>query len=108
MHIAHHVTAHSALEPSRPFRAACDLVAMPPPTDQARWFTEEVDPHRGALRAYVQRAFPGVRDVDDVVQDSLLRIWTARASRQIGCARPLFTIVRPELEADLKENIPSS
>jgi RNA polymerase sigma-70 factor (ECF subfamily) len=52
---------------------------MPPPTDQARWFTEEVDPHRGALRAYVQRAFPGVRDVDDVVQDSLLRLWTARA-----------------------------
>ena len=81
---------------------------MPPPTDQARWFSEEVDPHRGALRDYVQRAFLGVRTVDDVVQDSLLRIWTARASRQIGCARPLFTIVRPELEADLKENIPSS
>jgi RNA polymerase sigma-70 factor (ECF subfamily) len=60
---------------------------MPPPTDQARWFTEEVDPHRGALRAYVKRAFPGVRDVDDVVQDSLLRIWTTRASRQIGGAR---------------------
>ena len=68
---------------------------MPPPTDQARWFTEEVDPHRGALRAYVQRAFPGVRDVDDVVQDSLLRIWTTRASRQIGCARAfLFKIAR--------------
>ena len=68
---------------------------MPHPTDQARWFAEEVDPHRGALRAYVQRAFPGVRDVDDVVQDSLLRIWTARASRQIGCARAfLFKIAR--------------
>ena len=80
---------------------------MPPPTDQARWFTEEVDPHRSALRASVQRAFPGVRDVDDVVQDSLLRIWTTRASRQIGCARPLFTIVCPELGADLKEKIPA-
>ena len=75
---------------------------MPPPTDQARWFSEEVDPHRSASRAYVQRAFPGVRDVDDVVQDSLLRIWTTRASRQIGCARPLFTIVCPELEAELR------
>ena len=80
---------------------------MPPPTDQARWFAEEAEPHRGALRAYVQRAFPGVRDVDDVVQDSLLRISNARASRQIGCARPLFTIVRPELGADLKEKIPA-
>ena len=83
---------------------------MPPPTDQARWFAEEVDPHCSASRAYVQRAFPGVRDVDDVddvVQDSLLRIRTARTSRQIGCARPLFTIVCPELEADLKEKIPA-
>ncbi|WP_414662643.1 RNA polymerase sigma factor [Horticoccus sp. 23ND18S-11] len=68
---------------------------MPPHPDQARWFTEEVDPHRRALRAYVQRAFPGVRDVDDVVQDSLLRIWTARAGRQLGCARAfLFKIAR--------------
>ena len=68
---------------------------MPPHTDQARWFAEEVRPHRGALRAYLQRAFPGVRDVEDVVQDSLLRIWTARAGRQIGCARAfLFKIAR--------------
>jgi RNA polymerase sigma factor (sigma-70 family) len=70
-------------------------VAMPSPTDQSRWYSEEVHPHCGALRAYVQRAFPGVRDVDDVVQDSLLRIWTARAGRQIGCARAfLFKIAR--------------
>jgi RNA polymerase sigma-70 factor (ECF subfamily) len=68
---------------------------MPPRTDQARWFSEEVNPHRGALRDYVRRAFPGVRDVDDVVQDSLLRIWAARAHRQIGCARAfLFKIAR--------------
>ena len=63
--------------------------------DQSRWFDEEVHPHSGALRDYVRRSFPGVRDVDDVVQDSLLRIWTARASRQIGCARAfLFKIAR--------------
>ena len=69
---------------------------MPPPPDQARWFAEEADPHRDAVRAYAQRAFPGVRTVDDVVQDSLLRIWTTRASRQIGGVRPVFTIVCPE------------
>ncbi len=80
---------------------------MPPPTDQARWFSEEVHPHDTQLKAYLRGAFPTVRDVDDVVQDSLLRIWTARASRQIGCARALFTIVCPELEADLKEKIPA-
>ncbi|MDB6167545.1 MAG: polymerase, sigma-24 subunit, subfamily [Verrucomicrobia bacterium] len=74
-----------------PFRAS----VTPPHSDHERWFSEEVHPHRGALRSYVQRSFPGVRDVDDVVQDSLLRIWTARASRQIGCARAfLFKIAR--------------
>jgi RNA polymerase sigma-70 factor (ECF subfamily) len=68
---------------------------LPDNTEQARWFAEEVHPHRGALRAYLLRSFPGVRDVDDVVQDSFLRIWTARASRQIGCARAfLFKIAR--------------
>lgn len=60
---------------------------MPLYTDHARWFSEEVDPHRGALRAYVQHTFPDVRDADDVIQDSLLRIWTARASRQIVTGR---------------------
>lgn len=66
-----------------------------PRTEQSRWFHEEVHPHSGALRDYVRRSFPGVRDVDDVVQDSLLRIWTARAGRQIGCARAfLFKIAR--------------
>ena len=61
----------------------------------SKWFSEEVHPHRTALRVYLQHAFPGVRDVDDVVQDSCLRIWTARAGHRIGCARAfLFKIAR--------------
>ena len=31
---------------------------MPPPTDQARWFTEEVHPHEAHLKAYLRGAFP--------------------------------------------------
>jgi DNA-directed RNA polymerase specialized sigma24 family protein len=81
--------------PPAAFALPARKLVTPPRTDQARWFSEEVHPHRGALRAGVQPAFPGVRDVDDVVQDSLLRIWTARAGRQIGCARAfLFKIAR--------------
>jgi hypothetical protein len=81
---------------------------MPPPTDRARWFPEKVDPHRGALRASVQRALPGVRAVDIVVHDSLLRLWTARASRPIGGDRPFFKIVRPARGTDPKRNLSSS
>lgn len=89
------VASNSALEPPDAFTLPAPSAVMPPHTDQARWFSEEVDPHRDALRAYVRGAFPGVRDVDDVVQDSLLRLWTTRASRHISCARAfLFRIAR--------------
>jgi RNA polymerase sigma-70 factor (ECF subfamily) len=66
-----------------------------PSSEQRRWFTDEVHPHDAALRSYVRRAFPAVRDVDDVVQESYLRIWRSRAAEPIRCARAfLFTIAR--------------
>jgi len=77
--------------------------AMPPPVEQAplpaaslsRWFTEEVQPHEPHLRSYLRRAFPGVRDVDDVVQESYLRLWRKQAARPLGSARAfLFRVAR--------------
>lgn len=60
-----------------------------------RWFTEEVHPHGTSLKAYLRGAFPGVRDVDDVVQESYLRIWQARAAQPIASAKAyLFTVAR--------------
>lgn len=69
--------------------------------DQARWFAEEVEPHGGALRSYLCRSFPGVRDVDDLVQESFLRIWTARAARPILCARAFLFRIGGNLAVDL-------
>ncbi|MGH7944160.1 MAG: hypothetical protein ACREF9_04025, partial [Opitutaceae bacterium] len=57
---------------------------MPPsPGEAARWFTEQVQPHEIQLRNYLRVAFPTVRDVEDVVQESFLRIWKARAVHPI-------------------------
>jgi RNA polymerase sigma factor (sigma-70 family) len=69
---------------------------MPPPSlENTRWFTEEVHPHESALRAYLRGAFPTVRDVDDVVQESCLSTWRARASQPIRSARAfLFQVAR--------------
>ncbi|MBI5381581.1 MAG: RNA polymerase sigma factor [Opitutae bacterium] len=69
---------------------------MPPEkSDQLRWFTEEVHPHESSLRSYLKGSFPTVRDVDDVVQESFLRIWRARAGHPIQSARAfLFGIAR--------------
>ena len=61
----------------------------------SRWFGEEVQPHEPALRGYLRRSFPTVRDVDDVVQESYLRVWKARTTRPIESAKAfLFTVAR--------------
>lgn len=83
-----------------PSPTATSTSALPAPPcaesdDGDRWFVEEVHPHRSQLRSYLHRAFPSVRDVDDVVQESFLRIWRTRTRQPIrsvkGC---LFTIAR--------------
>lgn len=66
-----------------------------PGVDQARWFDNEVRPHETSLRSYLKGSFPAMRDVDDVVQESYLRICKAHATHPIHCVRAfLFGIAR--------------
>lgn len=51
---------------------------------QHQWFLEEVHPHETSLKNYVRRAFPAVRDFEDVVQDSYLRVWQRQQARPIA------------------------
>ena len=78
-------------------------MSSPPPneapalaaSDSSRWFSEEIQPHEPSLRSYLQAAFPKVGDVDDVVQESYLRMLRARAAYPIRSAKAfLFTIAR--------------
>jgi RNA polymerase sigma-70 factor (ECF subfamily) len=65
------------------------------PVDQARWFADEVHAHESSLRSYLRGSFPAVRDVDDVVQESFLRVWKARAQRPVHSTKAfLFRIAR--------------
>ncbi|HQY06236.1 MAG TPA: RNA polymerase sigma factor [Lacunisphaera sp.] len=70
----------------------------PPPEKPAppeKWFQDEVQPHGPSLKAWLRGRFPAVRDVDDVVQESYLRIWQARARHPIDSAKAfLFRIAR--------------
>jgi RNA polymerase sigma factor (sigma-70 family) len=71
-----------------------DAPALSAP-EHSRWFAEEIQPHEGPLRSYLQGAFPKVGDVDDVVQESYLRMWRAKAAQPIRSARAfLFTVAR--------------
>jgi RNA polymerase sigma-70 factor (ECF subfamily) len=68
---------------------------MPPHIEQAKWFADEVHPHDAQLRAYLRGTFPTGCDVDDVVQESYLRVWRVRAEGPIRSARAfLFTVAR--------------
>ncbi|MEO7797185.1 MAG: RNA polymerase sigma factor [Opitutaceae bacterium] len=66
-----------------------------PQSEGSRWFVEEVKPHEPVLRSYLRGSFPAVRDIDDVVQESYLRMWKARAAQPVRCAKAfLFTVAR--------------
>ncbi len=71
------------------------------PASPARWFEEQVHPHGAQLRAWLRGTFPAVRDVDDVVQESYLRVWKARAARPIASAKSFLFSVARHLAIDL-------
>lgn len=66
---------------------------MPPhDPEQARWFSEEVYPCEPLLRASLRHKFPSLSDIDDVVQESYLRLLRARVNGTIRSVRGfLFT-----------------
>ena len=75
---------------------------MPPSNSEAsRWFTEEVQPHGPQLKSYLRGSFPTVRDVDDVVQESYLRVWKARATQPIQSAKAFLFAVARRLALDV-------
>jgi RNA polymerase sigma factor (sigma-70 family) len=74
------------------------------PTDGVpaeRWFADEIHSHDGQLKAYLRGAFPSLRDVEDLVQESYLRVWRARLERPIASARGFLFQVARHLAIDL-------
>jgi RNA polymerase sigma-70 factor (ECF subfamily) len=76
--------------PSASYSTPCATAA-----DDAAWFASEVHRHDSQLKSYLRGSFPEMRDVDDVVQESYLRVWRARAGQPIRSVRAfLFTVAR--------------
>jgi RNA polymerase sigma factor (sigma-70 family) len=66
-----------------------------PDSEFFRWFAEEVQPHEAALRAWLGGRFPGLQDIDDIVQESYARLLRARETGSIACPRAfLFVTAR--------------
>lgn len=66
-----------------------------PNIEDARWFSEHVQPHEGSLRNYLSRSLLSRADVDDVVQDSYLKLWRSRTTAAVRSPKSfLFAIAR--------------
>jgi|SRR5579883_1944601 len=66
-----------------------------PPSEQSRWFAEQVQPHESALRSYLRGRFPSLPDIDDLVQESYARLIRAKQTGRIAYVKAfLFTTAR--------------
>jgi len=82
------------------------LIDFPRPTDpeetkHALWFSEEVQAHASSLRAYLRRSFPWLRDVDDLVQDSLGKLWRRRENEKVRSGKALLFATARNAALDL-------
>jgi RNA polymerase sigma factor (sigma-70 family) len=70
-----------------------------PPADPAlaRWYGEEVQPHEAPLQAWLAGRFPNVADVDDIVQESVLRVLRARGNGPILSPKSLLFVAARNL-----------
>ena len=62
-----------------PRNRALRSAAMPPPTDQSKWFAEAVLPHEPVLRGWLSTQFAAPTDPKDVAQEPVARLVRARA-----------------------------
>ncbi len=80
---------------SKIYRAGCQTRMYPKQSNDSRWFSSEVYSNDEQLRAYLCKAFPSLRDLEDIVQESYLRLWKYMTDQPIRSARSLlFTIAR--------------
>ncbi len=74
---------------------------MPPhDSPHARWFAEEVQPHGAALRAFLQARYPSLPDVDDVVQECLVRVLRVHEREAVASPRGLLFATARNLALD--------
>lgn len=61
-----------------------------------QWFDDNVHVHDIALKSYLRQSFPAARhEIDDIVQESYLRVWRAHEAQPLTTAKAfLFKVAR--------------
>jgi RNA polymerase sigma factor (sigma-70 family) len=71
---------------------------MPPlDPETGRWFATELQPHTAMLRAWLKSQFPAARDVDDVVQEALMKVIAAHAESPVRSPKAYLYVVARNL-----------
>lgn len=71
------------------------LLGVASTADETRWFLEELQPHEAGLRRWLRRRFPKLTDIDDLIQDTYVRVLRARHEGRVAHARSyLFVAAR--------------
>ena len=66
---------------------------MPPDSDH--WYEVNVQPHVPMLRAWLLSQFPQQRDIEDVVQEAIMRVLRARTTGEVRAPSLLFQTLQP-------------
>ncbi len=94
--------AHSAVPPPNPTSIVLPVVVPEEGAaldeawriEQDRWFRETIQPHEPNLRTYLRRKFAAFIEVDDVVQETYLRLFHARRTGKTLRPGYVFSIAR--------------
>lgn len=80
-----------------------DADAHATPNDPGEWFRDQIHAHDRQLRGWLRRQFPKVRDVEDLVQESYLRVWRRHLEQPVSSAKAfLFRVARHLAIDDLR------
>ena len=73
----------------------------PKAAEHERWFVNEVEPQRSAVHAWLMARFPTLPDVDNVVQESMARVFRARLKGPIAAPRAHLVTTARNLALDI-------
>ncbi|MBL9212649.1 MAG: RNA polymerase sigma factor [Opitutaceae bacterium] len=68
--------------------------------ESSQWYLTEVQPHREALRTWLVARFPTLPDVDDLMQETIVRVMRAQESGGVRSARALLFATARNLALD--------
>ena len=78
----------------------CSVLPVPASPDHSTWFVAQVQPHAPALRSYLLARYPTLPDVDNLVQECLVRVLRARETSAVESPKGLLFAIARNLALD--------